>query len=201
MSDSSSTLRGPAGPVRFDAVEIARSRIGQREPDRHALKNQGPIVDWSLEGLTSHPASGDEKFQAGWAQWCAFFVCQCFRQALLARDQEELAQRFSRGSGGIQRIASGSCSALWERLSAQGWTWRLGQQLPPVLCPVGDAPGVPAKGDLVFFHDLAHVGFVDEALESGDIISIEGNAGPRADEVWRGERSALKIYGFARVPW
>lgn len=190
------TISGPGpGPVRLGALEIASSKIGERETGRNA----GPIVDWSLEGLTSHPAAGDDKRRPGWAQWCAFFVSQCVRRELDRRGDDALLREW------VRELASGSCDSLWRHLEARGWVWLRGAPLPQALSPQGvDAPGLPGAGDFVFFGvpgDLAHVGYV-ERLDgaAGRLHTVEGNAGDRVAALDH-PADHPRIVGYARVPW
>jgi hypothetical protein len=163
--------------LREAALLRALEQLGQAETAR----NQGPIVEWSLAGLTSRAPDS-----TGWARWCAFFVSQCYRAELLARGDEALLQHW-------RRIASGDCDTLWQRLSAEGWTW----------ARIGGAP--PARGDLLFLGDgadLRHVGLVEEYADRR-VRTVEGNAGRLTDRVARGRYSLAdsRIWGFARVPW
>lgn len=180
MPDPVRTLSAP-GLVRVGALEIAISKIGERE----TAKNEGPIVDWALQGITSRPAAGPGARREGWAQWCAFFVSQCFRRELIRRGDGVLLKEW-------QRLASGSCDSLWAHLSAQGWTWRAG------------AEGArPDAGDIAFFGpegDLAHVGLVEMLDGAGRLHTVEGNAGDRVAALQH-PADHPRIFGFARVPW
>ena len=159
------------------ALAIAKEQIGRREAA--GKKNQGAIVTWSLEGLTSRPA--DDPTSPGWALWCAFFACQCYRRALLLRGDTKRLREW-------QRIASGSCDALW-RKAHEGdlLRWTNG---PP-----------PEPGDIFFIGktgDLKHCGLVGSFGDS-QRVTVEGNSGPQASEVWRGHRKLQEVYGFVRV--
>lgn len=188
LTSSVQTIRGPEGPgpVRLGALEIARSKIGERE----TAPNQGPIVDWSLAGITSRKAAGDMEHPAGWAKWCAFFVSQCFQRELLLRGQTELARLWRAD------YASGSCSSLWASCERAGWT-------------ESSLEAQPQPGDLVFYGELAakkgikflHVDFYERALvgAEGHFEAIGGNS---RDSVARSVRTPdSKIVGYARVPW
>ena len=167
------TLPGPPGPVRLDALEVARERIGQKEEGGN---NMGPICEWSKQGLTTRVRDP--------LMWCAFFACQCFRQALLRRGRHEQLAKWL-------KLASGDCDKFWAQLSKEGWTWRIGER-------------TAEPGDLVFFGgpsslvalDLHHVEIVDAQGHT-----IGGNAGPKADRVWGGRSDTRGVWGYARVPW
>lgn len=180
------TQPGIPGPVRLDALEHARARIGQRE---QGGRNLGPICEWSKQGLTTRVRDP--------LPWCAFFVCQCVRQVLQQRGRQEQLARWL-------QLASGSCDQLWARLSSEGWTWRLDESKQ-------EPANLVHPGDLVFFGsapkktlvcampplvNLTHVEFADS-----DGHTIGGNAGPKADRVWGGKRSTKGVWGYARIPW
>ena len=81
------------------AVEIARTKIGERE---HGGANKGPIVLWSTKDLT--------KAREG-LKWCAFFAWQCFLQAAQTPEQRAL----------VKGLASSSSSFTYSRLRSQKW--------------------------------------------------------------------------------
>lgn len=138
-------------PIGERAVNVARSKIGQREIGG---QNKGPIVEWATQGL---PVYQDTP------RWCAYFVSQCYR--LAAADEEE--------ERAVMRFAHGRVSVLWTRLAAQDvgqpWTW---------LTPSSDARPTPEPkaGDLVFFGGLHHVRLV-ESFGGGWLHMIGGNEG------------------------
>lgn len=170
MADPTSTIREYPPTLGMRALEIAQSKVGQRE---RGGKNRGAIVTWSLQGL--HSSSDTPK-------WCAFFACQTFLRA--AQTPEQLAE--------MKKIASGDCDRLWARLAARGWTWIYGADSLP-----------PPPGALIFFgaaEDLNHVGLVVEP-EGEEIVTIEGNGGPKADRVVQARRrpGVDHVHGFAEV--
>lgn len=162
----------PPPPLRQEALQVALQQLGQRE----TAPNHGPIVDWACEGFTTRQG----------LRWCAYFVCQAFRRALLRRqDPAQLAS--------WMRLASGDCDALWRNLSILGWTW----------LARGDSTA-PGPGDLVFFgteDDLDHVGLVKQ-LDTGLLLlhDVEGNRGDAVAERAY-PLSAPRLHGYARVPW
>lgn len=180
MADSDTpTARSWPSSLREAAVQRALERLGQCE----TAHNQGPIVEWSLAGLTNRKPD-----DTGWARWCAYFACQVFRQELLARGDEALLRHWL-------AIASGSCDTLWRHLWCASWTW----------VRVGGPP--PARGDLLFLGDeadLTHVGLVTEYDADARMVhTVEGNSGKHANRVGLGRYSLAdsRIWGFARVPW
>lgn len=190
------TFQGPGpGPVRLGALDIAKSKLGERETG----KNVGKIVDWAMQGITRRRADEPSpRGRMGWALWCAFFASQCFRRELLARGDEALLRDWS-------RLASGSCDSLRRNLDARGWVWARGAPLPAALSPQAvPVPGLPGPGDLVFFgedpEDLAHVGLVERLDGAGRLHTIEGNAGDRVAALDH-PADHPRILLFARVPW
>lgn len=95
------TTPGVPGPLRLDALDIAREHLGQRE---RGGRNRGMITEWSQQGLVSTYKP---------LLWCAYFASQCFRQAALRRS-EGLSIQWA-------RLASGSCDALYKKLAERGW--------------------------------------------------------------------------------
>ena len=193
MASSAQTIQGlGSGPVRLHALEIARGLIGERETlppglDGKPLKNQGPIVERVARPFLS-PHRFDEMLVAGKLQWCAFFVCYCFLEALTQREDAALIRAW-------KHLASGECGALWERLEGEGWAR-----------PASPADPDPAPGDVAFLGHirdgemvLTHVAFVE--APGVPIGTIEGNAGPKADRVWAGLRAPDEVAGYARIPW
>lgn len=178
------------------ALGIARSKIGEREPDRRNHPNEGPIVDWSLEGLTSRDAGG-------WAQWCCYFACQCVRRALIAAGADAVTirewRKLVRGGG--------SCSQTWAGLDAAGLTVRYvqGMAIPQGVYFVfychTDENGQP-KYHSDGLPDLKHVGVYDRV--TGILLQdVSGNTTPTADRVAEGSRllSSPDIFGFAYLPY
>lgn len=160
--------------VREGALAHALEQVGQRE----TAHNQGPIVKWSTEGLPVHVMH---------PQWCAYFVCQCYRRELMRRGDHALLNHWL-------TVVSGSCDRLWQRLEKEGWVWER----------IGGPPPVP--GDLIFYGtkgDKNHVGIVKGYDPEARVIeTVEGNSGRRADRVAQNTiaLSAPSIYGFARYP-
>lgn len=177
------------------ALGIARSKIGEREPDRKQHRNQGPIVDWCLEGLTSDEAGP-------WAEWCAFFACQCVRRALIAANADAVTLRDWR-----RTYASGSCSRLWQRLEKHGLAIRhVSGHAPPEGAYFVFFANLGKQGEYLYHDDgrpdLKHVGIVDRA--AGQLLrTVEGNASPTADRVAEGTHMLddVRIYGFGRLPY
>lgn len=183
------TLRQHGEPtIAQTALGIARAHLGEHEtPGR---PNEGPIVDWCLQGLTRIPAHGDGKsYLPGWAKWCAYFVMQCVRQALLAL-----------GPGGALlllewlRISAGAgdCDVLWAHLEALGCTWPR------------ENGALPEAGNLVFFGvpgKLRHVGFVSRA--AGVLVfTVEGNSRDRvAEQTHNLADPACDVAAYARLPF
>ena len=173
------------------ALEIARSKLGQKEPDRKGHPNEGEIVRWALEGLTSREPGP-------WASWCAFFVCQCVRQALIAAGADALTIRDWR-----KTYASGSCTSLWHRLDSAGLAIRHSpsQPIPEGACFVffgGDKTHDDGKIEL----SLEHVGIYDRC--AGELIlTIEGNASATADRVAEGKHMITnpRVWGFGLLPY
>jgi len=172
------------------AIGILRSKVGEREPDRREHPNEGPIVDWCLEGLTTRPAGA-------WSQWCSYAACQGVRRALIAAGADAVTIRDWR-----KTYASGSCTALWHRLEEHGLT-------------IKHTPGapVPEGAYFIFFGgeiekdgavalSLRHVEAVDRQM--GPLVfTIGGNSGPKADMMSENKHSLADpdIYGWGRLPY
>lgn len=199
---------GP-GPIRLEAVSVAREHLGQAETG----PNQGPIVEWSLRDMTSHPPEGDEELAAGWARWCSYFVSQCVAEVLRRRDSKVMLRLW------LTRLASGSCNTLWANLKEYGWM--KGQALPSALQPSPPRltppalselliPAVPSEGDIAWYGDarkMRHVGLVSESKVSvvgnqllGKLVLIEGNQKNMVSEV-RQDIGHERLVRFARLPW
>lgn len=172
------------------AVGILRSKVGEKEPDRRNRPNEGMIVDWCLEGLTTRPAGA-------WSQWCAYAACQGVRRALIAAGADAVTIRDWR-----KTYASGSCTALWHRLEEHGLT-------------IKHTPGapVPEGAYFIFFGgeiekdgavalSLRHVEAVDRQM--GPLVfTIGGNSGPKADMMSENKHSLADpdIWGWGRLPY
>lgn len=152
--------------IALRALEIARAKIGERE----TAKNSGPIVEWSLKGLTT-------RAPGSWSKWCAYFAWQCFLRSAQTPAQEQQ----------IKSLASGSCTDSWRRLSTAGWTYR---------APFVPSPGQI----VFFSREdkrLYHCGLVERA-ESEQLFAIEGNSGDRvAANTY--PLTHPSIFGFAEV--
>jgi hypothetical protein len=171
------------------ALGIARGRLGEAEtPGR---PNEGPIVDWCLEGLTRIPAAGRGRYKAGWAKWCAYFVLQCVRQALLQLGP----------SGALlllewQAIAAGAGDAdvLWDHLEARRCTWLRGEGAPE-----------PGPGCIVFFGTpgkIRHVAFVERVAGGHLLFTVEGNHGDRvAEDSYNLADQTCDVFGYGRLPF
>lgn len=172
------------------AIGILRAQVGQKEPDRKEHRNEGPIVDWCLEGLTSRPAGA-------WSQWCAYAACQGVRRALIASNADAMTI-----SDWRRTYASGSCTTLWERLERHG--------LVQKRTPGGDVPpgayflffgGMKMK-DGVLALDLYHVEAVDRQI--GALVqTIGGNSGPHADMMAENRHLLTDpdIWGWGFLPY
>lgn len=168
------------------AAGIARSKIGEREPNRQERPNEGPIVDWSLEGLTSRDAGP-------WAQWCAYFACQCVRRALIAAGADAMTLRDFR-----RNWASGSCTSLWTKYDNAGLATR-------------HVPGqpLPEGAYFLFFGEerdgkphLRHVEVIDRH-NNLSVTHVGGNTSRHADRVVEHQTLLVDedIYGTARLPY
>lgn len=172
------------------AIGILRTKVGEREPNRKEHRNEGPIVDWCLEGLTDRPAGA-------WAEWCAFAACQGPRRALIAAGADAITIRDWR-----RTYASGSCTALWHRLEAHGLVVRH--------TPGGSVPegayfiffgGMKEKdGEMVL--DLHHVEAVDRQM-GALVLCIGGNSGPHADMMSENKHMLddPDIWGWGFLPY
>lgn len=169
MADPTATIREYPPTLGMRALEIARSKVGQRE---RGGKNRGAIVAWSMEGM--HSASDAPK-------WCAFFACQTFLRA--AQTPEQLAE--------MKKIASGDCDRLWARLSARGWTWIYGANSTPppgALIFFGAAQDLNHVGLVVEPDGEAFITIEGNAGPQADRVVLERRR-PGVDQ----------IYGFGEV--
>ena len=177
------------------ALGIARSKIGEKEPNRREHPTTGPIVDWSLEGLTEDEAGP-------WAEWCSYFACQCVRRALIAAGADAVTLRDWR-----KTYASGSVSRLWQRLEKHGLAVRHDQLNPP---PEGVYfvfyANLGKAGEYLYHDDgrpnLKHVG-IYERTTGAMIFDVSGNTTATADRVAEGSHliSDPKVWGFAHLPY
>lgn len=170
------------------ALAIALSKLGERE---QGGPNQGPIVEWSLAGLTRRPPD-----ETGWAKWCAFFVCQCYLRAAQDADRHHFG-KMAPPPRRVLRFASGDCDRLWHNLSledpAQPWTWL-------AISPEARTPPDVRPGCLIFLGghgDIQHVSFVHR-LENGWVEELGGNIGD-AVRLRRRPFTDPTIYGYAEV--
>lgn len=159
-----STVRGPV-LVRHRALEILASHLGEQEVGG---ENRGPVVRWACRGRDG-------------VRWCAYAICQSFREALNEYARPDWTTTWD-------GIASGSCDTLWQRMFSQGWA-----------VPDG---GSPAPGDVIFTgkpEDLNHVMFV-LSVEAGVLVCIGGNTGDGVN-VRASKLSDKKWTFLARCPW
>jgi len=171
-----------------EALTIARSQIGQRE---HGGKNMGMIVEKVAKPFLSARRFA-ETYGKGLLQWCGFFVCWCVLEALKAANAtpEQVSV--------WMHIASGSCTALHDRLSKLGLVTRHvpGQPIPEGTFFVffgEDKDGVP---------NLTHVGAYDGT--TGALIrTVEGNSGRGADQVAEGRHMIddPRVHSTALLPF
>ena len=164
MGQDTNTTYPPSLALR--ALELARSKIGEREVGR----NQGPIVEWSLKGLTKRPPGA-------WSHWGAYFMWQCLLRAAQTPLQEQE----------VKSLAAGSCTDSWRHLAASGWAHKT---------PITPAPGwlvFFAQED----KRLYHCGFV-EKVEAEQLHTIEGNHGDRVAAATYALTHPT-LYGFAEV--
>lgn len=176
------------------ALGIARSKIGEKEPDRKQHRNTGPIVDWCLEGMTEDDAGP-------WAEWCAFFACQCVRRALIAAGADAVTLREWR------HLASGSCSRLWRKLERRELAVRhvIGTPPPEGVYFVFYA-NLGKQGEYLYHDDgrpdLKHVGIVDRV--SGELLhDVSGNTTATCDRVAEGRHmlNDPRVWGFGLLPY
>ncbi len=173
------------------ALGIARSKIGEHEPNRKEHPNTGPIVSWSLEGLT-------EDAPGPWAEWCGFFACQCPRRALIAAGADAMTLRDWRNN-----YASGSVSRIWQKHERHGLTVRHDPSKP---VPEGVYfvfyANLGPSGEYLYHDDgrpnLRHIG-IYERTAGGLLCDVSGNTTPTADRVAEGQHRLddPHIYGFS----
>lgn len=178
--------------IQQTALGIARSKIGRYETEG---VNWGPFIREvaspfiSAERLATYAPGG---IRAGRLAWCAFFVCWCILQALKAAGARADHVAI------WMRLASGSCTTLYERLDKLGLVTRHvpGEPIPEGTC-------------FLFFGDdtddgpeMQHISLYDRTA-GALAYDISGNSGRAVDGVDDNAHliASDKIHSTARLPF